>query len=47
MEKKKITLVNVVFNTFLCINSFVECKDCGRKMHQICALHYDIIWPTG
>uniref|UniRef100_A0A6Q2YMD2 histone acetyltransferase n=1 Tax=Esox lucius TaxID=8010 RepID=A0A6Q2YMD2_ESOLU len=26
---------------------FVECKDCGRKMHQICVLHYDVIWPSG
>uniref|UniRef100_A0A8D2ZJP3 histone acetyltransferase n=1 Tax=Scophthalmus maximus TaxID=52904 RepID=A0A8D2ZJP3_SCOMX len=26
---------------------FVECKDCGRKMHQICALHYETIWPSG
>ncbi|XP_049329239.1 CREB-binding protein isoform X2 [Astyanax mexicanus] len=26
---------------------FVECKDCGRKMHQICVLHYEVIWPAG
>ncbi|XP_041723152.2 CREB-binding protein isoform X2 [Coregonus clupeaformis] len=26
---------------------FVDCKDCGRKMHQICVLHYDVIWPSG
>uniref|UniRef100_A0A673J024 histone acetyltransferase n=1 Tax=Sinocyclocheilus rhinocerous TaxID=307959 RepID=A0A673J024_9TELE len=26
---------------------FVECKDCGRKMHQICVLHYESIWPLG
>ncbi|KAM6957345.1 CREB binding protein b isoform 2-T2 [Aplochiton taeniatus] len=26
---------------------FVECKDCGRKMHQICVLHFDVIWPSG
>uniref|UniRef100_A0A8C2I6Z6 histone acetyltransferase n=1 Tax=Cyprinus carpio TaxID=7962 RepID=A0A8C2I6Z6_CYPCA len=26
---------------------FVECKDCGRKMHQICVLHYEVIWPLG
>ncbi|XP_052395176.1 CREB-binding protein isoform X6 [Carassius gibelio] len=26
---------------------FVECKDCGRKMHQICVLHYEAIWPLG
>ncbi|KAM9324481.1 histone acetyltransferase p300 [Gastrophryne carolinensis] len=26
---------------------FVECSDCGRKMHQICALHNETIWPLG
>ncbi|XP_053577371.1 histone acetyltransferase p300 isoform X2 [Bombina bombina] len=26
---------------------FVECLECGRKMHQICVLHNDTIWPTG
>ncbi|XP_077308681.1 histone acetyltransferase p300 [Lithobates pipiens] len=26
---------------------FVDCLDCGRKMHQICVLHNDTIWPTG
>ncbi|XP_017339139.1 histone acetyltransferase p300 isoform X3 [Ictalurus punctatus] len=26
---------------------FVECMDCGRKMHQICVLHNDTIWPIG
>ncbi|KPP67812.1 hypothetical protein Z043_113555, partial [Scleropages formosus] len=26
---------------------FVECTDCGRKMHQICVLHNETIWPTG
>uniref|UniRef100_A0A8C1PY26 histone acetyltransferase n=1 Tax=Cyprinus carpio TaxID=7962 RepID=A0A8C1PY26_CYPCA len=26
---------------------FVECMDCGRKMHQICVLHNDTIWPSG
>ncbi|XP_013768849.1 histone acetyltransferase p300 isoform X2 [Pundamilia nyererei] len=26
---------------------FVECMDCGRKMHQICVLHNDTIWPEG
>ncbi|XP_077589809.1 CREB-binding protein-like [Stigmatopora nigra] len=38
-EKKK--------NDMLDAEPFVECKDCGRKMHQICVLHYDIIWPSG
>lgn len=31
----------------VCHCRFVECKDCGRKMHQICVLHYDVIWPSG
>uniref|UniRef100_A0A665UEI3 histone acetyltransferase n=1 Tax=Echeneis naucrates TaxID=173247 RepID=A0A665UEI3_ECHNA len=25
----------------------VECLDCGRRMHQICVLHNETIWPTG
>ncbi|CAO2641976.1 Histone lysine acetyltransferase CREBBP [Lemmus lemmus] len=38
-EKKK--------NDTLDPEPFVDCKECGRKMHQICVLHYDIIWPAG
>ncbi|KAM9392722.1 LOW QUALITY PROTEIN: CREB binding protein b [Pholidichthys leucotaenia] len=38
-EKKK--------NDMLDPEPYVECKDCGRKMHQICVLHYDVIWPSG
>eukprot|EP00066_Takifugu_rubripes_P014009 XP_011603275.1 PREDICTED: histone acetyltransferase p300-like isoform X2 [Takifugu rubripes] len=26
---------------------FVECLDCGRRMHQICVLHHETIWPSG
>ncbi|XP_028990766.1 histone acetyltransferase p300 isoform X3 [Betta splendens] len=26
---------------------FVECMDCGRRMHQICVLHNETIWPLG
>uniref|UniRef100_G1NHW7 histone acetyltransferase n=1 Tax=Meleagris gallopavo TaxID=9103 RepID=G1NHW7_MELGA len=26
---------------------FVECIECGRKMHQICVLHNEMIWPSG
>lgn len=26
---------------------FVECDECGRKMHQICVLHFEPIWPNG
>ena len=25
---------------------FVECTHCGRKQHQICALHMEQIWPN-
>ncbi|XP_056152565.1 histone acetyltransferase p300 [Lampris incognitus] len=25
----------------------VECMDCGRRMHQICVLHNETIWPLG
>ncbi len=28
-------------------SSFVECLECGRKLHQICVLHLDNIWPSG
>ncbi|XP_043945276.1 CREB-binding protein [Protopterus annectens] len=38
-EKKK--------NDTLDPEPFLDCKECGRKMHQICVLHYEIIWPTG
>uniref|UniRef100_A0AAY4BYQ9 histone acetyltransferase n=1 Tax=Denticeps clupeoides TaxID=299321 RepID=A0AAY4BYQ9_9TELE len=38
-EKKK--------NDLLDAEPFVDCKECGRKMHQICAVHYDVIWPSG
>ncbi|KAG7485366.1 CREB-binding protein isoform X2 [Solea senegalensis] len=34
-------------NDILDPEPFVECKDCGRKMHQICVLHYEVIWPSG
>uniref|UniRef100_A0A8C2YWG5 histone acetyltransferase n=1 Tax=Cyclopterus lumpus TaxID=8103 RepID=A0A8C2YWG5_CYCLU len=34
-------------NDVLDSEPFVECKDCGRKMHQICVLHYEVIWPSG
>ncbi|XP_072125314.1 CREB-binding protein [Mobula birostris] len=38
-EKKK--------NDTLDPEPFVECKECGRKMHQICVLHNETIWPSG
>lgn len=37
----------LVYNCAFLSPSFVDCKECGRKMHQICVLHYDIIWPAG
>lgn len=39
--------VHVQYSTLSLSSSFVDCKECGRKMHQICVLHYDIIWPSG
>ncbi|KAG5281331.1 hypothetical protein AALO_G00070060 [Alosa alosa] len=38
-EKKK--------NDTLDPEMFSTCLDCGRKMHQICVLHHDTIWPSG
>ncbi|XP_028332003.1 histone acetyltransferase p300 isoform X2 [Gouania willdenowi] len=38
-EKKK--------NDMLDPELLVECLDCGRRMHQICVLHHDTIWPSG
>uniref|UniRef100_UPI00398F5417 CREB binding protein b n=1 Tax=Pristiophorus japonicus TaxID=55135 RepID=UPI00398F5417 len=38
-EKKK--------NDTLDPEPFVECKECGRKMHQICVLQHETIWPSG
>ncbi|XP_025086148.1 CREB-binding protein-like isoform X2 [Pomacea canaliculata] len=26
---------------------FVDCQECGRKWHQICALYFEPIWPQG
>lgn len=34
-------------NDHLDLEPFVECKDCGRKQHQVCVLHLDPIWPEG
>ena len=34
-------------NDFLEMEPFVECYDCGRKLHQICVLHMDQIWKKG
>lgn len=34
-------------NDHLDLEPFVECKDCGRKLHQICVLHHENIWPEG
>lgn len=34
-------------NDALDLEPFVDCKECGRKLHQICVLHMDCIWPGG
>lgn len=34
-------------NDHLELEPFVECTDCGRKLHQICVLHMENIWPIG
>ncbi|XP_068086024.1 LOW QUALITY PROTEIN: histone acetyltransferase p300-like [Anabrus simplex] len=34
-------------NDHLEMEPFVECNDCGRKLHQICVLHMETIWPQG
>lgn len=26
---------------------YVDCKECGRKLHQICVVHNEAIWPEG
>lgn len=26
---------------------FVDCQECGRSWHQICALYFEPIWPQG
>lgn len=36
-----------VLELIIYISRFVECTECGRKMHQICVLHHEIIWPSG
>ena len=38
-------IVNVCV-TVVCANRLVECTYCGRKQHQICALHMEQIWPN-
>ncbi|VEN43169.1 unnamed protein product [Callosobruchus maculatus] len=34
-------------NDHLEMEVFVHCTDCGRKLHQICVLHIEAIWPAG
>ena len=31
-------------NDVLELEPFVECSDCGRKLHQVCVLHFESIW---
>lgn len=41
------TQFNKMKNDQLDYEPFVECDECGRKMHQICVLHFEAIWPNG
>lgn len=34
-------------NDHLDYEPFIDCKECGRKFHQICVGHFDTIWPEG
>lgn len=34
-------------NDHLELEPFVCCLDCGRKLHQICVLYLESIWPNG
>ncbi|XP_039277547.1 histone acetyltransferase p300 isoform X2 [Nilaparvata lugens] len=34
-------------NDHIELEPFVECIECGRKLHQICVLHMENIWPEG
>lgn len=34
-------------NNHLDVEPFINCKECDRKWHQVCALHLDQIWPEG
>lgn len=34
-------------NDHLDLEPFLQCKECDRKLHQICVLHMDQIWPEG
>lgn len=34
-------------NDHLDLEPFLQCKECDRKLHQICVLHMDQVWPEG
>ncbi|GFT32224.1 CREB-binding protein [Nephila pilipes] len=34
-------------NNHLDTETFVRCNECGRKLHQICVLYLEFIWPEG
>ncbi|GFQ91282.1 CREB-binding protein [Trichonephila clavata] len=34
-------------NNHLDLEPFVHCNECGRKLHQICVLYFESIWPEG
>lgn len=42
-----LNIASVFCLLLLSLLRLVECIDCGRKMHQICVLHHETIWPSG
>lgn len=40
-------LLFIFYFVFFNLIRLVECMDCGRRMHQICVLHNETIWPSG
>ena len=34
-------------NDHLEYEQFITCKDCRRKLHQICMVHFEPIWSEG
>ncbi|VDD76537.1 unnamed protein product [Mesocestoides corti] len=34
-------------NNTIVHEKFVNCRECGRKWHKVCACHMDEIWPSG
>lgn len=34
-------------NDHLDLEPFIDCRECGRKLHEICVVHFSSIWPEG